>query len=268
MALTAQSFEFYAGDLKTLTIALTNDVLSGDPTAFTPSTGYNLIFTAKDSNNATDRAAKFQYSTGVGITHSTTNAVVVVHPIDTRPHGGKTLYFDIQAQSLTSADDIRTVAVGTLVLKRETTRQTTTSVPLHTISAAVPYIGRALVVTHEGGDEVQLTLADHGTIHTDGGAASGEEGVILTLPEITSALAAGFEVFVKATRTWTEADGADNSIAVYYYGGGTGVPFKYGIVSLGSMFSTGPSHLRLYAATIGGTNYWVAEGIGYWTNRD
>lgn len=143
MALTAQAFTFYAGDLKSLTIALTNDVLSGSPTSFTPGAGYHLIFTAKESKNASDAGAKFQYATGVGITHSSTNAVVSVHPVDTRNHGGKTLYFDIQAQSLSSADDVRTVAEGTLVLKRDATRQTTTSVPLHTIDEGVPYTGPA-----------------------------------------------------------------------------------------------------------------------------
>ena len=139
MALTSQEITFYAGDTKTVLIPLKNEA---DASAFTP-TGYNLIFTAKASNAASDLGSKFQYATGAGITHSTTNASTVFHPVDTRDHGGKTLYWDIQAEHLTNPDDVRTVAVGTLVLKRDSTRQTTTSVPLHTLSAAVPYTGPA-----------------------------------------------------------------------------------------------------------------------------
>lgn len=140
MPLTETTITFYSGDKKTVLIPLQNEA---DGTSFTPSTNYNLIFTAKIKNTASDAEAKFQYLTGAGITHSTSNASVVFHPNDTRALGGKTLYWDIQAQHLTNADDIRTVAYGTIVLKRDTTRQTTTSVPINTIGVAVPYTGPA-----------------------------------------------------------------------------------------------------------------------------
>lgn len=139
MALTSQEITFYSGDTKTVVIPLKNEA---DASVFNPS-GYNLILTAKLSNLASDLFSKFQYSTGVGITHSSTNASVVFHPVDTRDFGGKTLYWDIQAQHLTNADDVRTVAIGILVLKRDTTRNTTTSVPIHTIAPGIPYTGPA-----------------------------------------------------------------------------------------------------------------------------
>lgn len=137
MALVSRAIEFYAGDLTTVSLTLTND---GDGSAF-DATGYHLIFTAKASNSVGDRSAKFQYATGAGITSSGATAVVTLHPVDTRREGGRTLYWDVQAQHLSNADDIRTVAIGTLILKQDTTQLTTTSVPVHTLEAAVPYVG-------------------------------------------------------------------------------------------------------------------------------
>lgn len=139
MALTSQEITFYAGDTKTVSIPLKTEV---DGAAFSPGSAYQLIFTAKASNAASDLGAKFQYASGVGIVDPvvSSSASVTFHPVDTRDHGGKTLYWDIQAEHETTGV-ILTVAYGTLVLKRDTTRQTTTSVPLHTLSVAVPYTG-------------------------------------------------------------------------------------------------------------------------------
>jgi hypothetical protein len=138
MALIPQHLSFYAGDSKTATINLTND---SDGTAFVPAAGYHLIFTAKDSLDDADSLALFQYSSGVGITHAGSTAQVVLHPEDTRAFGSLKLYWDIQAENLLVAGDIRTVAIGTLSLKQDATRQTTTSVPIHTITPGVPYTG-------------------------------------------------------------------------------------------------------------------------------
>jgi hypothetical protein len=139
MALTSQEITFYAGDTKTVSIPLKTEV---DGAAFSPGSAYQLIFTAKASNAASDLGAKFQYASGVGIVDPvvSSSASVTFHPVDTRDLGGKTLYWDIQAEHETTGV-ILTVAYGTLVLKRDTTRQTTTSVPLHTLSEAVPYTG-------------------------------------------------------------------------------------------------------------------------------
>ena len=139
MALTSQEITFYAGDTKTVSIPLKTEA---DGAAFSPASAYQLIFTAKASNAASDLGSKFQYASGVGIVDPvvSSSASVTFHPVDTRDLGGKTLYWDIQAEHETTGV-ILTVAYGTLVLKRDTTRQTTTSVPLHTLSAAVPYTG-------------------------------------------------------------------------------------------------------------------------------
>jgi hypothetical protein len=139
MALTSQEITFYAGDTKTVSIPLKTEV---DGAAFSPGSAYQLIFTAKASNAASDLGAKFQYASGAGIVDPvvSSSASVTFHPVDTRDLGGKTLYWDIQAEHETTGV-ILTLAYGTLVLKRDTTRQTTTSVPLHTLSAAVPYTG-------------------------------------------------------------------------------------------------------------------------------
>ena len=128
MALTSQEITFYAGDTKTVSIPLKTEA---DGAAFSPASAYQLIFTAKASNAASDLGSKFQYASGVGIVDPvvSSSASVTFHPVDTRDLGGKTLYWDIQAEHETTGV-ILTVAYGTLVLKRVTTRQTTTSVPL------------------------------------------------------------------------------------------------------------------------------------------
>lgn len=136
MALTPQQIAFYAGDTNTVTIQLNNEV---DGSSFSP-VNHHLIFTAKTSNAASDLGAKFQYATGVGIVHGINAAAVSFHPVDTREYGGKVLQWDIQAENL-STGVIATVAIGTLSLKRDTTRKTTTSVPLHTVTEAVPHVG-------------------------------------------------------------------------------------------------------------------------------
>lgn len=139
MALTPQQITFYSGDTNIVPIPLANDV---NGSAFSPGSAYHLVFSAKASNSASDKLAKFQYSSGAGIVDPvvSSNASVTFHPVDTRNDGGKTLYWDIQAEHKTTGL-IKTVAIGTLVLKRDTTRQTTTSVPIHTLSPSVPYTG-------------------------------------------------------------------------------------------------------------------------------
>ena len=164
MSLTAQPFTFYAGDTTSLTVALLKD-----GSAFTPGTAYNLIFTAKRNLLDEDRSALFQYSTGIGVTHSTTNAVVAIHPIDTRYLGGKTLQFDIKAQDLSTGDVVATVAIGTLVVTKNVGRLTTTSVAIHTATAGSPYgvsatamagaITAASTITPITGDEIAPALS-------------------------------------------------------------------------------------------------------------
>ena len=164
MSLTAQPFTFYAGDTTSLTVALLKD-----GSAFTPGTAFNLIFTAKRNLLDEDRSALFQYSTGIGVTHSTTNAVVAIHPIDTRYLGGKTLQFDIKAQDLSTGDVVATVAIGTLVVTKNVGRLTTTSVAIHTATAGSPYgvsatamagaITAASTITPITGDEIAPALS-------------------------------------------------------------------------------------------------------------
>ena len=117
------------GDATTLTVPMRT---AG--AAFTPAAGYQLIFTAKLATSDLDAAAVIQKkSGGFGLTESTSSAVIALLPIDTSPlAGGVTLYCDIQAQSLTDAADIKTVAIFQLLTVRDVTRLTDTSITVYT----------------------------------------------------------------------------------------------------------------------------------------
>lgn len=142
-----QSFTFYAGDTTVLPVALTKDNLvttpgtPWNPGPTTTAATHHLIFTAKRKQSDHDALALFQYTSGAGIVHGANLATVTIHPVDSRAYGGKTLFFDIQAQDISTGDIIATVATGNLVLKRDTTRQTTTSVSVHTLDPSIPYTG-------------------------------------------------------------------------------------------------------------------------------
>ena len=121
------------GDATTLTVPMRT---AG--AAFTPAAGYQLIFTAKLATSDLDAAAVIQKkSGGFGLTESTSSAVIALLPIDTSPlAGGVTLYCDIQAQSLTDAADIKTVAIFQLLTVRDVTRLTDTSITVYNTQPA------------------------------------------------------------------------------------------------------------------------------------
>ena len=123
---------------------------------FVPGSGWNLIFTVKADVDDTDVLAKIQKQTGTGITHSGSNALVVIVPANTTggtftPVGAGspvtvpaltagTYYWDIQAQNITT-NEVKTVARGKLALGRDITRGTVTSVPMYVSPAPAPVQG-------------------------------------------------------------------------------------------------------------------------------
>ena len=127
------------GDTRTFSIPLR---WNGRP--FVPGADWNLIFTVKsDPDTQVDSLAKIQKQSDYGISVSGHHAVVSLIPIDTAggTAGAVTVpaltpglfYWDIQAQSLTEADDIRSVAGGTLTLLRDVTRGTAPSIPIYVL---------------------------------------------------------------------------------------------------------------------------------------
>jgi hypothetical protein len=151
--------QFY-GDSSTFTIPL-----EWDDAGFTPGSDWHLIFTAKAKRTDPDDAALIQKATGAGITHSGTNALVALVPQDTRDIDAITIYWDIQAQHLTTAE-VRTPARGTLKFSRDITRQTEVSIPIHTENpATVPtqaQVIAALGFTPADADDIPATPADLG----------------------------------------------------------------------------------------------------------
>ena len=126
----------HIGDTRTLSIPL-----RWGNRAFVPG-GYDLLWTLKaDPLTETDAQAKVQKRSGYGISVTGTKAIVSLIPIDTAGGtvGGvtvqslipRTYYWDIQAKSLTNAEDVRTVASGTLVLLRDVTRGHAPSIPIY-----------------------------------------------------------------------------------------------------------------------------------------
>ena len=105
--------------------------------AFTPGADYNLIFTAKLSEQDEDVDAVIQKQTGTGITHSTTNALVSLVPDDTDALAAGLIYYDIRAQHTVSGIR-KTVARGVLKLVQDIGREPAVSVPIYTTQPPVP----------------------------------------------------------------------------------------------------------------------------------
>ena len=150
--------------------------------AFTPAAGYQLIFTAKLATSDADVAALIQKkSGGFGITESGSSALIELLPIDTSALSGDiTLYCDIQAQSLTDASVIKTVALFQLLTVRDVTRDTDTSIPVYTSEPpGIAYIkAEAQSGSFTAVANFQYTLLATGTV-TD--PATAEEGDAFTV---------------------------------------------------------------------------------------
>jgi hypothetical protein len=116
--------------------------MAWDGEAFEPGEAWSLIFTAKRSAQDSDDAAVFQKVTGAGISVTGNTAEVEIVPADTLALPSATYIWDIQAQSL-STGEVRTVAFGGLKLTRDVTRRTTTSLPINTLTPAVPFTGKS-----------------------------------------------------------------------------------------------------------------------------
>jgi len=125
----------YSGDSVTHTIPL-----KWQGAAFTPGTDWGLVFTAKRSARDADAAAVFQKASGAGIIASGSNALVSTVALDTVALGTMTLVWDIQAVHATLGT-VRTVAFGPLEIKRDITREVTTSTTVHTTETPLPFGG-------------------------------------------------------------------------------------------------------------------------------
>lgn len=127
------------GDNKTHSIPL---AWNGRP--FIPGAAFNLIWTLKSNPEAqSDAEAAIQKQSGYGLSVTGSHARVSLIPLDTAggvvsgvtvwPLAPGTLHWDIQAQSLSDSDDIRTVAHGSLTLLRDVSRRTVPSIPIYVL---------------------------------------------------------------------------------------------------------------------------------------
>lgn len=129
-------FVQHLGDAKTLNIPLT-----WNGRAFVPGSDYNLLFTVKGNpTGEDDTVAAIQKMTGFGISVIASTALVSLIPFDTT--GGtledvfypamspSTYFWDVQAQAVANEADVRTVANGTLELRRDVGRDVVTGVPI------------------------------------------------------------------------------------------------------------------------------------------
>jgi hypothetical protein len=142
----------YIGDSKTFSLPL-----RWGNKAFVPGDEWGLIFTVKADEAHTDEQAKIQKSSvrEAGISISGSTALVSLVPQDTNdttPLAPETYYWDIQAQRIASPNDVRTVAKGRLVLVRDVTRLTTSSIPIHTTNPPYPGAGGAASGNVDGGE--------------------------------------------------------------------------------------------------------------------
>ena len=127
-----QAMQQFLGDSAILSIPMTR---SG--AAFTPGTDWGLLFTAKRQARDADAQALIQKATGAGITVTGSTAAVELLPPDTRDLAPGEIVWDIQSQNLTSGA-VATVASGRLMLVRDVTRLTVTSIPV--ITTAPPLL--------------------------------------------------------------------------------------------------------------------------------
>jgi hypothetical protein len=131
---------------------------------FVPGENWTLIFSAKFRSTDADVDSVFQKASGAGITVNYNLAQVELVPDDTLNLAEISLFYDIQAQNVTTGA-IRTVALGRLNLTRDITRERTTSVPTTTTQPPLPF-ARTAPETHAAeskanpADDDELPLSD------------------------------------------------------------------------------------------------------------
>jgi hypothetical protein len=93
---------------------------------FAPGSDWHLVFTAKSDPEVADELAEIQLELGNGVTASGNFALVAIRPHMTSGLDPGSLYWDVQAE-MYDTDEVRTVALGKLVLRRDVThgRKTT-----------------------------------------------------------------------------------------------------------------------------------------------
>ena len=111
--------------------------------AFSPDGDWALIFTAKRRATAPDASALIQKASGAGITVGGSTASVAIVPADTTDlTATETFLCDVQAQHVLTGE-VRTVWVGRLQCILDITRETTTSIPVHTTEPPLPFSNTA-----------------------------------------------------------------------------------------------------------------------------
>jgi hypothetical protein len=148
----------FLGDSTTHRIPLAYEGEVFDPT------GYRLIWTAKRSATDPDTSAVIQKMTsGLGITTAEVSGVwfadvSTVHQ-DTRDLTDKYLAWDVQAEDL-STGQVCTVAIGTLALARDVTRQTFSSIPINTTEPGAG-LGDMTKAVYDPNDDGIVEAADY-----------------------------------------------------------------------------------------------------------
>lgn len=121
----------YTGDNHLIDLPLT-----WQGAAFVPGTDWGLIFTAKKALSDSDANALIQKTLVAGITVTDSTATIELVPDDTKTLRHLSLYCDIQAQHLSTAE-IRTVYNGSLTFQRAVTREFTPSIPVLTTNPPI-----------------------------------------------------------------------------------------------------------------------------------
>jgi hypothetical protein len=137
----------YIGDSKTHAIPLT-----WEGAAFSPGDDWALIFTLKRKTTDEDSAAVIQKTSGAGITVVGNIASVELLPADTVSLSATGYSYDIQAQDVISGA-VRTVTTGRIILTRDITRATETSIPVISTNPPLPF-GPVFTIT--AGDELEI----------------------------------------------------------------------------------------------------------------
>jgi hypothetical protein len=130
---------------------------------FVPGDEWSLIATAKASPAHPDARAVIQKATGAGITAAGSTATLDIVPADTIDLAPGRLFWDIQAQRIAEPHEVRTVAFFDMLLVRDITRETTTSVPVFTTNPPFPGGGGA-VTSVNGRTGVVVGLAEQSSL--------------------------------------------------------------------------------------------------------
>jgi len=202
--------EQFIGDSATHRVAL---AIAG--VAFNPS-GHVLTFTAKADAEDADVDSIFQKTTGAGITTEESGgkyyANIAVVPDDTLSARAGTIVCDIQAvNSATGAR--KTLAFGKMILKRDITRESGASVPIHTTEPISPDSALAAIITAKTAAESAATAAATSATAAATSAAAAATSATAAAGSASAAAASASAAATSATASDASATDSASSAA-------------------------------------------------------